>query len=276
MSNATPDHAGSIVSLWRYPIKSMRGEELDTVGLTERGLFGDRIYAMVNSADGKLVSAKNPRKWPGLFDFRAALSEPASDEPKVAAVQITLPDGTTVASGQRDVNEILSGALGREVTLESMPPETPSLEEYWPDIENLDHRDTVTNEPIPPGAFFDGAPIHLLTTATIDALRKAYPQGRFEVCRFRPNIVVQPAAGQDGFVENSWIGRTLALGDEVRLKIDRPCPRCVMTTLAQGDLPQDSGILRTAVQQNQAHVGVYASVVQGGTIRRSDAVRIVE
>ena len=104
--------------------------------------------------------------------------------------------------------------------------------------------------------------------------RLLYPQGRFEVQRFRPNIVVEPVGSEQSFRENAWIGHTLAIGDEVRLRITGPCGRCVMTTLAQGDLPKDSGILRTAVQHNQGNVGVYAAVVRGGTIRRGDRVRL--
>ncbi len=140
-------------------------------------------------------------------------------------------------------------------------------------MDGLDHRETVTDEEMPSETFFDLAVIHMLTTATIDRLRELYPAGRFEVRRFRPNIVVEPAAGETTFVENSWIGRTLILGDEVRLSISGPCPRCVMTTLPQGDLPKDVGILRTAAQHNQANVGVYATVLQGGMVRRGDPVR---
>jgi uncharacterized protein len=86
--------------------------------------------------------------------------------------------------------------------------------------------------------------------------------------------VVEPGSGEKGFVENAWIGHTLAIGDAVRLSITGPCPRCVMTTLAQGDLPRDPGILRTAAQYNQVNVGVYAAVVRGGTIRRGDPVSL--
>jgi uncharacterized protein YcbX len=112
--------------------------------------------------------------------------------------------------------------------------------------------------------------VHLLTTATLDHLHEFYPQGRFEVRRFRPNIVVQPSV--KGFAENDWVGHTLAIGPAVRLKITRPCGRCVMTTLAQGDLPKDPGILRTVAQHNRVSVGVYAQVTRGGTIRRGDPV----
>src|SRR5207302_1081822 len=134
--------AGSVVSLWRYPVKSMMGEELNATDVTEHGLLGDRVYALLDPA-----------------------------------------------------------------------PEAPSLEEYWPDMDGLTYRETVTDEPMPRETFFDLAVVHLLTTATIDRLRELYPQGRFEVRRFRPNIVVAPTVGARGFVEDGWAGRTLVVGD---------------------------------------------------------------
>src|SRR5438128_1003159 len=274
MANGAPIELGSVVSLWRYPVKSMMGEELNATEVTQRGLFGDRAYALGDSSDGTAATAKNPRKWPHLFDFRATFIEPAHAAAKVPPVRIALPDGTTVTSDQGDLNQILSKALNREVTLGAAQRGAVTAEEYWPDMEGLDHRDTVTDFTLPEGTFFDCATVHLLTTATLDRLRELYPQGRFEVRRFRPNIVVQLGSGEKGFAENAWVGHTLAIGTAVRLNITGPCGRCVMTTLAQGDLPRDPGILRTAAQHNQASVGVYAAVVRGGIIRRGDSVRI--
>jgi uncharacterized protein len=277
MPSTTRAQIGSVVALWRHPVKSMMGEELNASAVTERGLLGDRAYALVDSADGKVATAKNPRKWPTLFDFRATFIEPPRLGASVTSVRITLPDGSMVTSQQGDRDQVLSKALDRQVSLRAaeQSPATPvNAEEYWPDIEGLDYRDTVTDFALPEGTFFDCATVHLLTTATLDRLRELYPNGRFEVRRFRPNIVVEPAPGEKGFVENAWSGRTLSIGDEVRLNVTRPCGRCVMTTLPQGDLPKDPGILRTAAQHNQVNVGVYASVVRGGTIRRGDAVRL--
>lgn len=265
---------GSVVSLWRYPVKSMMGEELNATNIAEQGLLGDRAYALVDSATGKVVSAKNPRKWSKLFDFRATLVEPPSTGTQTPPVQITLPDGTLVLSEGENTNQVLSNILGREVKLETAAPSEPNLEEYWPDMEGLPHRETVTDESIPAGTFFDLATVHLLTTATIDRLQELSTSGQFETRRFRPNIVIAPTAGEKEFVENDWIGHTLAIGEEIRLKITGPCPRCVMTTLPQGDLPKEPSILQTAVQYNQGNVGIYASVLQGGTIRRGDSVRI--
>jgi MOSC domain-containing protein len=272
MANGAQIELGSVVSLWRYPVKSMMGEELNATEVTERGLLGDRAYALVDSSDGKAATAKNPRKWARLFDFRANFIEPPHAPAKVPPVRIALPDGTTVTSDQGDLNQILSKALNREVTLGAAQRAAVNAEEYWPDMEGLDHRDTVTDFTLPEGTFFDCAMVHLLTTATLERLRELYPQGRFEVRRFRPNIVVQLASAEKSFAENAWVGHTLAIGTAVSLNITGPCGRCVMTTLAQGDLSKDPGILRTAAQHNQANVGVYAAVARGGTIRRGDPV----
>jgi len=270
---------GSIGSLWRYPVKSMMGEELNAAEVTERGLCGDRAYALVDRADGKVATAKNPRKWPSLFHFRATSVEPPSRGASLPAVRIALPDGAIVTSGHRDVDQVLSEALHREVTLAAIAgsdiPAAAKAEEYWPDIEGLDYRETVTDFTLPEGTFFDCAAVHLLTTATLDRLGDLYPGGRFEVRRFRPNIVITPASRERSFLEDAWVGKTVAIGDDVRLSVTGPCGRCVMTTLAQGDLPKDPEILRTAARHNQVHVGVYAAVVRDGTIRRGDVVRPV-
>jgi uncharacterized protein len=138
----------------------------------------------------------------------------------------------------------------------------------------LDHQDVITDEAMPPGTFFDLAGVHVLTTSTIDRLRELHPRGRFEVRRFRPNVVVHVGDDVVDFVENKWVGRQMRIGDEVVLEITGPCPRCVMTTLPQGDLPKDREILRTAARFNDVNVGVYAEVRQAGMVRRGDAVAL--
>lgn len=264
---------GSVGALWRYPVKSMMGEELNAVELTERGLLGDRAYALIDRETGKVASAKQPRKWARLFDCRATFVEDPKDG-QTPPVRITLPDGSIMGSDEEGIDDVLSKLFDREVSLETTAPDSPSLEEYWPDIEGLTYREAITDEAMPPGTFFDLAVVHVLTTGTIDTLRELYPEGRFEVRRFRPNIVVGAVDDANDFVENAWIGGTISIGDSVRLKITGPCPRCVMTTLPQADLPKDPGILRAAAKHNEANVGVYAAVAKGGTIRRGDAVTL--
>jgi uncharacterized protein YcbX len=159
--------------------------------------------------------------------------------------------------------------------------EEPSYEEYWPDIDGLARRDTVTYEAMPSKTFFDIAVIHILTTSSINRLRELYPEGRFEVRRFRPNIVVESTSEdrnkKNDFIENSWVGKKMIIGEDIVLNITAPCTRCVMITLPQGDLPRDLGILSTVAKYNEVHVGVYASVERGGgTIYRGDSIRVEE
>ncbi len=167
MSRKKSTTHAAVVSLWRYPVKSMMGEELNAADLTEHGLVGDRAYALIDASDGKVASAKNPRKWEGLFDFRAAFTHPPSADKSIPPVRITLPDGTTVTSDDSGVNQTLSDVLGREVRLEPATSQARSLEEYWPDMEGLDHRDIVTDEAMPSGTFFDAGNDPAMTRAWI-------------------------------------------------------------------------------------------------------------
>src|SRR4029453_11633808 len=287
MSNLARSEAGAVGSLWRYPVKSMRGEELSESLIGEQGLLGDRAYALVDGADGKVATAKNPKKWPNLFAFQATLEDGAARGPGASSLRIVLPDGRVVTGEQADLDQVLSKELRRPVTLAateqerlasprplaSAPPGARS-EGYWPDIEGLAHRETVTDFELPAGTFFDCATVHLLTTASLDRLRRSPPEGPFEIPRFRPNIVVEPAGEEEIFVENTWVGRVLEIGDDVRLAITKPCGRCVMTTLPQGDLLEDRDILRAIARENRARLGVYAAVLRGGTIHRGDPVRL--
>jgi uncharacterized protein YcbX len=267
------DTLGLLASLHRYPVKSMMGEGLNAADITPRGLFGDRSYALCDTETGKVVSAKNPRKWPNLFSYRAAYTSPPAAGSDVPSVRVTLPDGSFAVSSEPDFAPTISATLGRPVSLLRKPPQDAQLEEYWPDMEELANRDVVTDEGMPQGTFFDLAVLHVLTTGTLDRLRELNPRSRFEPRRFRPNLIID-TGDRKGFVENDWIDKVIAIGPEVRIRVTGPCPRCVMTTLSQADLPKDPGILKTAAQHNEVRVGVYASVVQAGTIRIGDTLTV--
>lgn len=259
----------SVSSLWRYPVKSMLGEQLATATVTERGLQGDRRYALIDVESGHVVSAKNPRRWPTLFAFQArGVSESSM------GIEITFPDGQIMTESMRDVDAVLSERLGRKVRLTSVTPAQPVLEQYAPNLDGLSERDSETTVKIHPATFFDEAPVHLLTTATLRALHSHYPDGRFDARRFRPNVVIDTGASAPLFLENDWKGRIVAIGSHVRLAVTNFCARCVMTTLPQQGLPQDLAILRTAVQHNHGNVGILATVVTLGAVHAGDVVRI--
>jgi uncharacterized protein YcbX len=181
-----------------------------------------------------------------------------------------------IFSDHDGIDYTLSKVLGQDVRLMTAQLDKPSYEEYWPDIDGLAQREKVTDENMPTRTFFDIAVIHLLTTSTIDRLRELYPEGRFEVRRFRPNIVIELTSGEKDFIENLWIGKKLTIGEDVVLRVTGACTRCVMTTLPQGDLPKDLGILHTIAKYNQVTAGIYALVHRHGIIRRGDLIRVEE
>jgi uncharacterized protein YcbX len=267
---------GAIASLWRYPVKSMLGESLASVEVGAHGLVGDRAYALWDEETGRVASAKNPKKWAKLLEFQATYLETPQVDAPLPAVQMALPGGSTITSTSSDVETILSKNLGRSVQILSSAPERSSLDHYWPDVDGTAHSDTITELVLPSGTFFDSCPIHLISTATLHRLQDLYPDGQFAPCRFRPNILIQPVEGATGFVEEAWVGHTVALGNQVRLKVDTLCPRCVVTTLAQQGLPQDLNILRTTAQHNNVIAGIRASVIQGGVIHEGDEIYLID
>ena len=293
---ATSEVVGSVAGLWRFPVKSMRGERLEQAELTERGLLGDRAYALIDADTGKVVSAKSVRLFPDLFGCQAAFVEPPRSGRELPPVRIALPDGSSVTSDSGDVDRALSVCFKRDVTLARAAPEDFTIDQYHPDVEDLDpagHRDAVVEQklgsaffaeaglasPVPVGSFFDLFPVSVLTTSTLEQLSEFRPQSRFDECRFRMNVIVDTK--EPGFLENDWVGHELGIGDTVRLNVALPDPRCVMTTLAQDDLPKDTDILRTLTRHNRVRVGdagqfpcagVYAVVAAPGTVRTGDRV----
>jgi uncharacterized protein YcbX len=289
---------GTIKTLSRFPVKSMQGEKLASADVTTNGLVGDRTYALVETETGKVLSGKTPRLGPLLLSCRAEFVEAPALDAEPPPVRITLPDGTAVTSDARDANATISAFLGRDVTLQRAAPENFTIDQYHPDIEGLgpdEERDTTTESrlgsaffaqagmpsPIPVGSFFDLFPASLLTTSTLAHLQSLQPESRFDERRFRMNVVVDTP--EDGFVENGWLGHSLQFGDTVRLAVLLADPRCVMTTIAQDELPKDNGILKALVRHNKIDVagglypcaGVYAVVEAAGTTSAGDTVSLI-
>ncbi len=274
---------GAVGTIFRYPVKSMYGEVLDGAVIDDGGVLGDRAYALIDRETGKVASAKLPRKWGGLLELSARFMTPPRRNLPAPAVRIEWPDGTHVASDAGDPDGKLSETLGRRVTLTSTRPDSVSVERLDP----LDPAGGIRDigQIMLRGKFADYAPIHLLTTATLAQLSALRPDSQFHARRFRPNLVIETAAGRPGFVENGWVGKIVMIGDEVCLRISDPTPRCSVPTLAQKDIPRDPQVLRAIVEHNRLPVplldneilpcaGVYGFVVRGGTVRRGDALRI--
>lgn len=266
---------GKVDQLWRYPVKSMAGEKIDSSKITNAGLLGDRYYAMKNIETNKILSAKNFRKYPDIFYFKSEyLNEPTKDSFEVA---IIFPNKEKYLSTNNDTDKALSSFFNENIKLTKKIPDEISLKEYWPDDVKQRERDgkQVTNEFMPDGTFFDLATIHIITLSSIEKLKQLYPEGNFDLNRFRANIVIDLDSKEIGFIENDWVGKTIHIGDEVVLKITRATPRCVMTTLEHENIPKDKQVHKTIIKNNNNDLGVYAEVIKEGIIKKDDLIKIV-
>jgi uncharacterized protein YcbX len=223
---------GSVARLWRYPVKSMLGEACQRMALETHGVQGDRRFA-VRSADGRLGSGKNSPRFRHIEGLFAF---------RAAGDEIVFPDGKRMACGDPAIHAALSAALAQPVTLA---------------------RESGASH-------LDSGPLHLVTTASLRWLQALLPDSRIDERRFRPNLVVEaPGAGP---VEQDWLGRTLAIGDSVKIRVSDATERCQMTTFAQADLPADARVLTRIGREAQLRFGVYAEVLAPGSIACGDAI----
>jgi uncharacterized protein YcbX len=252
---------GTVTVLRRYPVKSMLGEDLDAAEVSRSGLARDRRLAVVSRRTGKVASAKYPRLWRDMLTLSA-----------------------------EGVDQVLSAVLGQPVTLTDTPPPGAALDRAVPEAvlrDGIKAQVAATLIEIgaaaPPGTFVDFAPLHLITTATLDRIAELSPYRRVRLERYRPNVVIGTEAG--GFTENDWLGRDLHVGDDLVLRVIARTPRCAIPTLVHGDLPRDTEALRVVARHNRVRplpeadpepcAGVYAEVLHPGRIRAGDPVRLV-
>lgn len=288
---------GKVQALWRFPVKSMQGDAFTALDVTPAGIVGDRAFALQDVETGKLVSAKNVKHFPGMLDFHAAYLSPPRAGVQLPALRITFPDGTTVHSDHADADARLSTWFGRAVRLlrtgedidatagthaANTEPHTSIQARVGAELSQaLGLAGTV---PISP--FVDLFPCSLITSSTLARLQALAPSCSFDERRFRMNVTV--ASDGEGFVENDWLGRTLALGDAVRVHVSMADPRCALTTLSQKgrsqpDLAHDPEVLRTMNAHNrlptvigeQPCAGVYASIIGTGVLNVGDGVHLI-
>jgi uncharacterized protein YcbX len=266
--------------LRRYPVKSMLGEDLAAGEVTARGLAGDRVLGLIHRESGKIASAKNPRLWRRLLKLRATFHG--------RAVRITFPDGSVLVPADPGIEAALSEFLDQPVTLATTPPPDAALDRAVPEEVLRDGISALVRVETghiggasPGGTFVDFAPLHVITTSTLDRIAALSPRGTVELERYRPNIVIRTEA--PGFAENDWAGRDLRIGRDLVIRVIARTPRCAIPTLEHGDLPRDADALRVPAAHNrisamedfapQPCAGVYAQVISPGRIGLGDVAR---
>lgn len=283
---------GKVREVWRYPVKSMGGEQLPHAALGTRGIPGDRGWALRDEQAGEIRGARN---FPALLLCRAQYLEEPSDGGSPPAA-ITMPDGTVLRSDSAEISARLSQLIGRPVTLCPLRPADdlahyrrgrPDDPDLFKEIRRLLGR--LDNEPLPnfakfprelmefvspPGTYFDAFPLHLVTTTALAALRRLSPGSDAAVRRFRPNLLIEPDGDTADFADFDWCGGKLRVG-KAEIAVHLPAFRCAMPIQPQPDLPKDPALLRAIVRHADQNLGVYASVLIPGAVAAGDTVEWV-
>ena len=269
-----------VSALFRFPVKLMLGEKLSELTFTTKGAMGDRAWAL-REVSGKIATAK---KWSAMLGFRACYdAQPRDDE--LAPVTITFPNGSTLHAAVSDASERLSQAMGRPVRLERAKADERSRGEIDPrtifaDVPIEQVLPAMIGQTMPDsfglmrGAFFDSAPVHVLSSASLEQLQRLCgSESILDPRRFRPNIFVDTSATDAwGFVEDGWLEGTLEIGESMKIGNMQPALRCVMTTHAQSELPRDLRVLRAAAQHHKATLGVFGQIDAPGRVRVGDPI----
>lgn len=281
---------GTVIGLWRYPVKSMGGEELSSAALDLRALHADRMWAVRDLELGAVTSA---RRLPTLLGCTARYVEepPAGVGPgDVADVVVTFPDGSEIGSADRErMDARLSELAGKALALVPLPPlhDKAAYRGAYLSKREIRHQWALNDdEPLPDfsmfplrklaelsvyatpvGSFADAYAVHVVTTASLRSLA-AYG-GDFDVRRFRPNLLVDTDA--DDLAEQDWLGGVLRAGDAA-LRVEIPTVRCSVPMREQLGVPADPVVSRTVAKHADRCFGVYADILEPGTISVGDEV----
>lgn len=285
---------GRIVSIWRYPVKSMGGEQVSSAMLGPLGLCGDRTWAV---RDVELDATTSAKRLPSLMWCTARYTaEPSADAGPGNAPEVIIgfPDGREVSSSDPAVHRVLSAYLDRDVELRALPPVSDKASYRGPMATKSDLRTIfglAPDDPLPdlsmfpvrklaeisrfatpPGTYVDAYPVHLMTEQSLRSMAAHAPDSSFDVRRFRPTILVDWPAEEE-LPELSWCGGILHVGT-ARLAPQIPTVRCVMPSHSQPGLDRDPTVTRTVAAHARRCLGVYGTVDEPGRITQGDAMRL--
>ncbi|MXZ86078.1 MAG: MOSC domain-containing protein [Acidimicrobiia bacterium] len=273
----------SITELWRYPVKSMGGERVESLELRTSAVVGDRQWAVRNSETGKIASAKRPRPYGQLLSWSARTQADGG-------LVVVSPDGRVYAVGSEELDAALTEALGEPVQVvevEKGREETYGSE--WPEIPGTVLSDVEVDLPIAAitekTSFVDASAVHIIVNQSMKHLASLLDGVELGVERFRPNIVLDAHddVGSGEFADLAWKDIDFKIGN-AELRIGDATPRCVMTTLAQPGYEQAKSVLQVlaATARKEFDYGAFAcfgtnaEVTAAGTIKVGDTFTVTD
>jgi MOSC domain-containing protein len=257
---------GKVESLWRYPVKSMRGEELDEAFAGFSGIYGDRLFAFKSSASPKGFPYLTAREQRRLLQYRPRFrypdkaarpinlteaesmgANPVSADPAELMVDVETPDGETLAIDDPALIEMLRADIDQKHQLTLMRSER---------------------------ALTDCRPVSIFSLQSARQLAEE-TGAPMDKRRFRANVYVDLTSAQ-GFAENEFVGRSLRIGPKVVVTILERDPRCVMITLDPDSGEKTPAILKKVAQAHEGMAGVYGAVMVESILHKGDSVEVID
>ena len=284
---------GTVSQLWRYPVKSMGGEQIQSVQIDHNGVAGDRGWVIREGGENRTA-----RQVPRLLHCAARYVEDPATDRRSPQFEVTLPDNEALASSADNFEQRLSEVLGREIVVLPLhpaedlehyrrPPAAPNVDQMasirevfgledgdpFPDLGDLP-MDILAQFSSPPGTYFDAYPLHIMTTASLNALADAGGGDEVDVRRFRPNVLIDTGDAA-GLLEVDWNGRKLRLG-EVVIELQTTTVRCSIPAHAQRDFGSSRAVGRALIEKTKQHLGSYCNVLESGAVAVGDEVELID
>ncbi|RXZ00696.1 MOSC domain-containing protein [Fictibacillus sp. S7] len=238
---------GHIKELVRHPVKSFFGESVQETRIMDYGLYGDRSHAFLDETrKNKFLTIT---QFPEMVRYKARFSGEESLD-RYPNVEITTPKGSVVAWGDEELIKELEERSQRKLLPVSYTP---------------------THVPLGP---IEEEHLQLVTDASLDKLKELAGKQMIEHRRFRPNLYLS-LIEKNPFVEETWFGKRMKIGDDVEIQLLRHCERCSIITYHPENAERDASLLKTVAKERQNHFGVYASAIKTGTVRVGDAAYLV-
>jgi len=257
---------GKVESLWRYPVKSMRGEELDELFAGYAGVYGDRVFAFVSSASPKgfpfftgrdqrqmiryHARFRNPEKAArpiNLVEAESSGANPISANASELMIEVETPDGKTIAIDDPALIDNLRANIDGKHELKLLRSDK---------------------------AITDCRPLSIFAVQSAKKLGEETGTN-VDKRRFRANVYVD-LTNAAGFAEDQFVGKTLRIGSKVVVSVLDRDPRCMMITLDPDTAEKTPAILKQVAQAHEGMAGVYGAVLMEGMIRKGDSVELID
>jgi uncharacterized protein YcbX len=257
---------GKVESLWRYPVKSMRGEELDEIFAGYPGVYGDRVFAFTSSLSPKGFPFFTGRDQRQMIRYRARFRNPEKAARPINLVEAESSGANPISANASELMIEVETPDGKTIAIDDQA----LIDNLRADIDGKHELKLLRSDK----AITDCRPLSIFAVQSAKKLGEETGTN-VDKRRFRANVYVD-LTNADAFAENQFVGRSLRIGSKVVVSVLERDPRCMMITLDPDTADKTPAILKQVAQAHEGMAGVYGAVLMEGMIRKGDSVELID